>query len=345
MRNRCVEISLLDSPAAIAVAPVTASPDGDGAIATLTENSTDLLSVVRASGITGSREATAALAVHSALVSRRCKGKGGVSSGEGPTPRSLQLWADLSNSARSRASKRDPLKESLCLAYPAVSVGGGRVSLAEGKVAEAALSACLDASDGDGLQRGSKLLEILSTCAWDQVVRHGVSSQIDQDLTVLRILVAVAASGLGDASRRLLHVVVQAVASNNAPGVNSESRPPAVGSSDLSLTAEDEVFIFPVCSLAEANGNLTTKLQLRAAAFFAQRACVGDHRLRSMVADRLSALGGASELGLSSANVGEAVAAMIKALFNSPGWADVSTLLEDISSGFPKGVSAGARGG
>lgn len=341
MRNRCVEISLLEAPPATAVGPVCGSPDGNGVLAPLTENSTDLLSVVRASGITDPREATAALAAHSALVSRRCRGKGSASSGEGPAPRSLKLWADLAASARSRCSVPDSLRASISLAYPAFRAGGGGGALAEGKVAEAALSACLFAPDGDELHPSfSELLEVLATFAWDEVVRHGVSSQVDQDLKVLRILGAASSSGLGDAPRRLLSLVLGTVVDNTAVRVKGNVRPPAVGYGDLNLTRNDEQFIVSVCSLSEANGDSTTKLQLQAAALFARKTCVGDRHLRLMLATRLSALGGGPELGSSSANVADTVGAMMRALFDCSGWTDVSTLLAEISPDLPGGSSS-----
>lgn len=345
MRNRCVEISLLDTPPAIAIGPVSGSPDRRCAVYPLTDNSTDLLSVVRASGIVDPRQATAALAVHSALVSRRCKGS--VSSGQGPAPRSLQLWASLATSARSRCSITDPLRESLSLAYPASGVAGGSGGglLAEEVLAKGALSACLGAFDGAGLQRGVELLAILATWGWDEVVRHGVPSQIDQDLKVLQILGTAAGSGMGDASCGLLSLVVGAVGENIPAGVNGDVRPPAMGSGDLNLTPKDEQFIDSVRCVSEADFDVTTKLQLQAAALFALKTSAGDRYLRSMAATRLSARHRGSELGLSWPNIGEAVDAMIEALFDCAGWQDVSTLLEEISPGFLEGVSSKDGGG
>lgn len=338
MRNRCVEISLLDTSPAIAVAPANGSLEGADAVVALTENSTDLMSVVRASGITDPAEATAALAVQSALVARRCRGKGSVSSGEGPAPRSLQLWADLAASARSRCSTKDPLRQSLSLAYPAFGGGG---ALAEGRVAEAVLSACLASSDGGGSERPSELLEVLAPCAWDEIVRGGVSSQVEQDLKVLRILGAAAASGLGDASRRLLSLAVHAVGGKDSVGVIGDARPSAVGSGDLSLTPEDEKFIFSVRLLSEANADVTAKLELQAAAFFARKTSAVDRHLRSMVATRFPPQGGGSELRPMSENVDEAVGTMMGTLYDCSGWEDVSALLGEISSELqvPGGVS------
>ena len=345
MRNRCVEISLLDTPPATTVGPVSGSPDRGCAVSALTDTSTDLLSVVRASGIVDPRQAIAALAVHSAIVSRR-RGKGSASSGQGPAPRSLQLWAGLATSARSRCSVADPWRESFSLAYPAFGVGGGGGGglLAEEEFAKAVLLTCLGESDDAGLQLGLELLEILATCGWDEVVRHGVSSQIDQDLKVLQILGASAASGLGDACRGLLSLVVGAVIGNTTVGVNGDVRPPPMGSSDLNLTLKDEQFIASVRCLSEANGDVTNKLQLQAAALFARKTSSGDRHLRLMVATRLSGRDRGSELGLSSPNVGEAVIAMVEALFDCSGWHDVSTLLEEIYAEFPGGVSSKDRG-
>ncbi|CAN0030011.1 unnamed protein product, partial [Hapterophycus canaliculatus] len=80
MRNRCVEVSLLDAPPAVAVAaapqPSTTASEREIAqrVRPVTENAVDLLSLVWLAGLSDPAEASAAVAVHSALVARRAKG-------------------------------------------------------------------------------------------------------------------------------------------------------------------------------------------------------------------------------------------------------------------------------
>lgn len=347
MRNRCVEISLLDSPPAIAVATADGSSlGGDVGVTAFTENSTDLLSLVGSAGITDPGEATAAMAVHSTLVARRCRGKGDVSSGEGPAPRSLKLWADIAFSAKSRCWMEDPLRRSLSLAYPAGGAGGAQ---AEGRAAEAALSTFLPASHGEELgRRRSELLEILTPCGWNEFVTDGIGSQVNQDLKVLKFLNIAAASGLGDASRALLFLVVQATGlQEGSVREKAEAPSSAVRSTGGSLSLEDERFFASVSLLSEGKDDITEQLQLHAAASFAKRASACDRHLRSIEATGLSSGRGVG-LASASVNVGESVVSMMEALFDCSAWKDVSSLLQEVSLGLPEvhvDVAGGVSGG
>ncbi|CAM9467813.1 unnamed protein product, partial [Ectocarpus sp. 12 AP-2014] len=90
-------------PAQSATADVGAEA-GEGALPAkaVTEHAADLLSMVRAVGLKDPREATAAVAVHSALVARRCRGSGNDSAGSGPAPRALLRWVELVAASRTR---------------------------------------------------------------------------------------------------------------------------------------------------------------------------------------------------------------------------------------------------
>lgn len=344
MRNRCVEVCLLDAAPAVAVVasnpgaatalPAAADRDGGGttAVAT-TEHVADLLSLVRASGLSDPAEATAAVAAHSALVARRSKGRSNASAGEGPASRCLLLWAELAGASRARGfsceGDAEVLRRCMPLAYPGLSPGVG--SSVEDKIAEAALAACLtrtrSASSGGGL------LESLVDCSWKDFVDDSAGSRVAQGAKLLQIAVAASgasSTGLDGATRGLLSLVVDGL--DMTPGTSTVQS----DKSDLSLEPDDAALLH---SAGEAcsDTRISAKLVAQAAVLFARSASPVDRQLRSASAARMPfvrAPPGVSSFqrGVLPEGVGEAVSWMMTALFDSPASREASTMLSEMSS-------------
>lgn len=347
MRNRCVEVCLLDAASSVTV--VAANPDGSTAgapapadghgggastVAT-TEHVADLLSLVRAAGLSDPVEATAAVATHSALVARRLKGRANASAGEGPASRSLLLWAELASASRVRSlfheGDRDVLRRCMPFAYPGLSPGVG--SAAEDKIAQATLAACLagTATSKHGLATGG-LLEALVGCAWKDFVDDSVAGRVEQGSRLLKIVTAAsgtALAGMEGAARGLLSLVVDGP--DGKPGTST--LPSA--ESDLRLEPGDAALLHSVGETCSRT-NVSARLVAQAAVLFARSASPVDRRLRSVSADRLSSspalLCVSFERDVLSGGLGEAVSRMMGTLFDSPASREASAMLSEMLS-------------
>lgn len=345
MRNRCVEICLLDAAPAVAVVAstpdgATASPagaEGKGGGATAvarTEHVADLLSLVRAAGLTDPAEATAAVAAHSALVERRSKGRANASAGEGPASRCLLLWAELVAASRSRSlfsgGNGDVLRRSMPLAYPGLSPGAG--SSAEDKIVKATLAACLAIPDGPprGLETVG-LLESLVSCGWKYLVDDSAGGRVAQGLKLLQIVSdASGASSMNGAARGLLSLVIDQLETQGG----SSPVPPAY--SDLFLEPDDADLLHAV-SEACSDPNVSTNLVAQAIVLFARNASSADRQLRRVLVARLPSVSApprvsSFERGALVGDAAEAVAYMMSALYDSRAWREVSTMLPEMLS-------------
>lgn len=350
MRNRCVEVCLLDAAPAVAVvpsdedkAPAAAAPLGaHGGTATTvatTEHVTDLLSLVRAAGLSDAAEATAAVATHSALGARRARGRADASAGEGPSPRSLLLWAKLAAASRARKFSQggddDVLQSCMPLAYPGLSPRVG--SAAEDKITRATLAACLVGSgrSEQGLTPGG-LLESLVGCGWKGLVENSAASRVAQGAKLLEIATAAGTFSVGStgAARRLLSLVVDAgYAEHLTSSMTSAAAP------ELDLEAEDGAHLH---SAADAclSSVISAKLLAQATALFARSASLADRHLRSVTAARLSSVVVAAappvpsfeRVGVLAGDVGEAVSWMMGALLDSPASREASAMLSEMWS-------------
>ena len=345
MRNRCVEICLLDAAPGVAVVASTpdratalpAGAEGKGSGATVvakTEHVADLVSLVRAAGLTDPAEATAAVAAHSALVERRSKGTANASAGEGPASRCLLLWAELVAASRSRSlfsgGNGDVLRRCMPLAYPGLSPGAGLS--AEDKIVEATLAARLAIPDGPprGLETVG-LLESLVGCGWKNLVDDSAGGRVAQGLKLLQIVSdASGAPSMDGAACGLLSLVVDQL----DPQGGSLRVPPA--ESDLSLEPGDADLLHAV-SEACSDTTVCTHLVAQAVVLFARNASSADRQLRRVSVARLPSVGappGVSsfERGALVGDAAEAVSYMMSALYDSRAWRDFSTVLAEMSS-------------
>lgn len=336
MRNRCVEICLLDAAPAVAV--VAADPDGPkcssaSAVAT-TEHVADLVSVVRAAGVSDPAEATAAVAAHSALVARRAQGLANGSAGEGPASRCLLLWAELAAASRSRCATPDGrgkvLRRCMPLAYSGLSPGEG--SSAEDKIAEATLAACLAGSTPSEVATTSGgVLECLVGCGFRDFVDDSCATRVAQDLKVLEIALATGASANDDGgSRGMLSMVLDAPEAKCIPTTLS-----SVGA-DRCLEADDAAFLHSARE-ACSSGEVSAKLIAQAAVVFVRSASPVDRRLRTVSATRLQPVPASlpvssSERRVLAADVAGAVSWMMATLFDSPASREGTTMLSDMLS-------------
>lgn len=338
MRNRCVEVSLLDVPPAVAADGAQRS--SAGAIATqtdisaktvaATEHVADLLSLVGAAGLADPTEATAVVAVHSALTTRRSRAKGNASSGDAPAARSLLLWAELVAASRARGfffqDKEDGddlsvFSRCMPLAYPGLGPGVGSAS--EVKIAEATLAAFLSKPTMSitGI-RSYKVLECLVSWDWNEFVHDGGASLVQQDMQLLKIVSAVASPDFDRASLDLLSYVVD--------GVDLESAP-----SDLRLAVEDVELLY---SAGDAAGStkVTGELLANAAVLFARKASLADRCLRCTSAAKLCDLTPnvpqSFNRGALATSVGFVVSAMLSMLYDCPAWGEASALVSEMFS-------------
>lgn len=343
MRNRCVEVCLLDAGPTVALAaadrnadggdtPLPAPADGDGggttAVAT-TEHVADLLSLVYAGGLSDPAEATAAVAVHSALVARRLKGRANCSAGEGPAPRCLLLWAELAAAYRLRGCSfqghGDVLRRCLSLAYPGLNPGVG--SNVEDRVAEATLGAFLTASASSlAAVTSRRLLKDLVGCGWKDVVGDSASSRVAQGVKLLEIAVATEANsamGVPGGASGLLSLVVDGLYATprllNVPAVPSPS--------DLSWKGDDAAFLHSV-EEAGSSTKVGARLSAEVIVLFARSASPLDRQLRSLAVHCLSNT--SSERGVISANLGETVSWMMATFFDSHAVKETTSMLSEM---------------
>lgn len=333
MRNRCLEISMLDVPPAIAVgvgqeSAVAASADVCARAVAANEHVADLLSLVRAAGVTDPAEATAAIAVHSALTSRRSRGKGNASSGDGPAVRSLLLWAELVAASRARDSSfegdgddHSVFFRCMPLAYPGLSPGVG--SAAEVKIAKETLAAFLSKSSLSMIGTTSDTaLDFLVPCEWNEFVYDGAASHVEQDLKLLKMISAAGSPNFDGAALGLLSFVVD--------GLGAESSP-----SDLRLASEDAELLYSTGDAA-ASAKVIRDMLAHGAVCFARKTSLGDCYLRSISAARLcprtSTVTHSFERGALATSVGTAVSAVLSILFDCQAWGEVTTMFSEMAS-------------
>eukprot|EP00903_Cladosiphon_okamuranus_P014927 g13820.t2 len=350
MRNRCVEVCLLDAAPAVTVvaassdgcrvaSPVPADRHGRGAttLAT-TEHVADLLSLVRAAGLRDPSEATAAVATHCALVARRLKGRAKSSAGEGPASRSLLLWAELAAASRARflvqEGDRDVLRRCMPLAYPGLSPGVG--SAAEVKIARATLVACLGgtAPSIPGLAM-EDLLESLVCCGWKDIVDDSAAGRVEQGSKLFKIVTAASgtlSAGVEGAALGLLSLVV------DGPYAESGTLNIPSAASDSGMEPGDAALLHTVGEAYSSNSaNVSARLVAQAAALFARRSSAVDRHLRSVSAARVSSppvlLGVSSfERSALAGGLSEAVSRMMETLFDSSAWREASAMLSEMLS-------------
>lgn len=353
MRNRCVEVCLLDvAPAVAIIAPTvdgakaSASPsEGHGGATAIaaTEHVADLLSLVRAAGLSDPGEASAAVAAHSALVARRSKGKANASSGEGPASRSLLLWARLAAASRSRGflsqGDGDALRRCMPLAYPGLNPGVG--STTEDRIAEAALAACLASAGSSALEIATSsagLLESLVACGWKDFVHDSAASLVAQGSKLLQITVAAGDSAgmeAGAPARGLLAMVVDGLDSKPCTSTSSCFS----AESDLSLKFGDAALLHST-GQACSSSKVSAELFAQAAVLFARSASPIDRHLRFVSASRVSSkttvpaplLASSFQRGVLAADVGEAVSWMMGVLMDSPASREASTMISEMSA-------------
>lgn len=356
MRNRCVEVSLLDAPPAVAVIPAQPATADVGAGAgedalpakAVTEHASDLLSMVRTAGLTYQPEARAAIAVHSALVAWRRRGSGNDSVGVGPAPRALLRWAELVASSRSRLmfsegddDGGDLWLRCLPLAYPRSSPRGE--SSAEVKLARTVLSACMAgalASESEESFCSADVMDSVVPCGWREIVEDSVVSQVLGDVKLLEIVLAASnAEFSAGADLCLLPLVVDAVG-----GCQSSSTAAVVSQPFTDLRLEpDDAALLHAAGEAASPSRVRRTLFAQAAVLVARKASSADRHLRVISSDRVTGSTALGSLGFGrgalAGNVGEAVPAMMAALFDSPARCEVSAMLADMQS------EANVRGG
>lgn len=357
MRNRCVEVSLLDAPPAVEVvaaqADVGAGAGEDTLPATaVTEHAADLLSMVRAAGLTGPREAMAAVTVHSALVARRSRGRGNDSAGNGPAPRALLRWAELVAASRSRCMFSDGDDDAedggvwmrcLPLAYPRSSPGVG--SAAEVKLVKAILSTFM----GGDLSLASEksffdadVVDAVVPFSCREMVEDSVTRQVLREVKVIEIVLATTSTEvLASADRCLLSWVL------DAGGGGQSSSTPAVAPpfTDLKPDPDDATLLRPAGELASTS-RVSRTLLAQAAVLVARKASSADRHLRAISSIRMADSTPRVSSGFGRralvVTVGEAVRVMIAALFDSPGWGAVLAMLAEMES--DANVGSGAEG-
>lgn len=335
MRNRCVEVSLPDVSPAVSLEGTepgtverTAGSDWRPKAIPSTEHVADLLSLVRAAGLRDAAEATAMVAVHSALISRRLRGKIDASSGEGPASRSLLVWAELVAASRSRGcltngDAHDVLLRCMLLAYPTLSPGVG--SAAELKSAEDILKVCM--SKPSSFRMGSasdQMLDYLVSPGLKELACDGAVSLVEQDLKLLKITSAGAQAGFQRAAFGLLSLVVDGLASKSAH-------------MDLRLEFGDEDLLH-VAGDVSGSAKVIQEELAHAAVLFARKASPNDRFLRSVSAASLitaaatpsPTLQRSFHRGVLATGVGPAVSAMLSVFLDSEAWAEVSAMLSDM---------------
>ncbi|CAB1097864.1 unnamed protein product [Ectocarpus sp. CCAP 1310/34] len=348
MRNRCVEVSLLDAPPAVTIfspQPATANV-GAGAgensspATAVTEHAADLLSMVCAAGLTDPREATAAVAVHSAFVARSRRG-GNAHAGNGPAPRALLRWAELVAACRSRRvicegadDGGDLWLRCLPLAYPTSSPGG--ISSAAVKLARNILSTFTARPLASGSEESISTADVISSvvpCGWREIVEESVVRQVIQDVKLLEIVVAASSTAVsagGDCC--LLPLVVDAVGGGQSSSTAAVVSPPFT---DLRLEPGDAALLLTAREAAFTS-RVSRTLLAQAAVLVARKASSADLHLRVMSSGRVtgSASRGSPGFGRGrlASNLGEAVAAMMAVLFDSPARREVSAMLAEMES-------------
>ncbi|CAN0118281.1 unnamed protein product, partial [Ectocarpus fasciculatus] len=363
MRNRCVEVSLLDAPpdlAAIAGQPATADVGvGAGgntlprkAVADI-EYAADFFSVVRSAGLTDPREATVAVALHFALSARKLRGRGNVSSGNGPAPRALLRWAKLVAASRSRRifsevddRAGDVWVRCLPLAY-GLSPGVG--SEAEIKMARSFLSAGMAgplAAESAESSFSDEVLNSVVPCGWREIVSDSVARQVLQDVKLLKIVLAATNTDVSaGAIRCLLSFVVCSDGVDQSLSTSAVSQP----STDLELEPEDAALLLTVKEAA-ASSKASSTLLAQAAVFVARKASSADRHLRAISSRRLACFiplhqAGFERGALAGNNVGDAVPAMMSTVFDFPGWREASAMLADMESAADVGGDGSGENG
>lgn len=329
MRNRCVEVSLLDVQPAVAA-------DGSERAASqypvfkhetsrsraTNEHVADLLSLVHAAGLTNPAEVNALVGVHSALTSRRSKGKRNASAGEGPSPRSLFLWAHLVASNRSRCCSSDDfnigvLLRCMPLAYPALSTGVG--SVVEVKIAQATLVACLSDCSYVG-STPATLLENLVWRGWDQQIHDGAASIAHRDMDLLKIVDLAVSTELEERSSDLLSFVLDEPNWTMLP--------------DPRFLHNDAELLHSVMDVI-GGGNVTRMVLAQAAVILVRKASPGDCYLRSTSASRwpapVTTVPHWFERQNLTTDVGTSISSLFSVLSESRGWREVSALFNGIT--------------
>lgn len=315
MRNRCVEISLLEPPSSVSVSqPSSADPFP---LIAATEHTADVLSLLHGAGLTDPAEAAAAVTVHSSLVGST--GKKSAGGGQGPAPRSLGLWGDVAVAVKARRFGDDSwasacglggsLRETCELAYPRRFPGSGSAS--KFAIGDAVLGACVGGRVHGGVDVESDVLDMLVAPTWKDVLENGCHSQVVRDAKVLRLAYAVGA-GLARAEESLMLSVVGAV------GGNEPTASGCILSADLEFVPEDEVFML---SYFKANGNGETAVDLvaHAAALNARGSSVRDRHLRAA----------AAWLPLNGCDT---VREMTAVLFKCGAWDEVCAMITEMST-------------
>ena len=327
MRNRCLEISLLDTPSPVAIVP---SPPPETRthslpLVALTEHASDFFSLVLASGLRDVRSVAAAVTAHSALVARRSRGS---STAEGPPPRALLAWAELSAALRVRSIgstvlTHDALRSCLTMAYPGSIVGAA--STTELKIVEACLAVCLEPDADPPMVEFSDMLTFVG---WRGQVEHSLISRVKQEATVWQ-LVCVAASKGRDAMMSLFSVFVDSFGGVGADGESSVVVSRAKG--DVRFQQEEALFLSPVASaaLSERDVSMTSSVLLHTVALFSRSAGHADRDLRIRFASRVF-IPPESLSGSRMVDYGEVVRYMIATMFDSGAWRHCALMLSEL---------------
>lgn len=321
MRNRCVEISLLDVPSPLAVVPSSPSLP----FVALTEHASDAFSLAHAAGLRDLPAMTSAVVLHSAVGARRSRGP---SAAQGPPPRALLVWAELAAALESRSIHRsyassgtnDARWPYLEMAYP----GFVATSAVEMNVVEACREACVKLKQGYVVD----LVDLLPPSRWEDWVEQGVMSRVLQDAKVWQL--AIVAVSEGKNVKALCSLFVDSLQGRGQAGSNAGGTGTVEG--DFGLQPGDADFLPSPMKLSaprEDDGSISSRILLHAAALFARRASVIDRRLRAEFATKLTMPRPEERFG----DYVEAIRLMMAAMLDSQAWRDASALISELVSG------------
>lgn len=307
MRNRCLEISLLDVPPPLVVTPSLP-------LCALTEHALDAFYLAHATGLGDLCSMASAVALHSALGARHSLR---ASNAEGLPPRALLIMAELAAALESRGiyhsyASRDDRRPYLEMAYPWVSKA--MTSSVEMDVVEACRQACVE------WKKQCSAVDLMSPSRWDDWVEQGVMSRVLQDSKVWEL--AIIAVSEGDNEKGIYSLFVDSVRNGGQAGSNAVK-------GDFALQPRDEDFLLSpnkLSSLKETDVDTSSRILLHAAALFARRASAIDRELRAEFATKL----------MTPRHEGQSVEAirfMMAAVFDSRAWRDASCLITEVVSG------------
>lgn len=305
MRNRCLEISLLDVPPPLQVSPSLP-------LVALSEHASDAFSLAYAAGLRDLCGMASAVALHSALGARHSLR---ASTTEGLPPRALLVMAELAAALESRgiphsnASSNDGRRPYLEMSYPWLLEG--MTSSVEMDVAQACREVSVEWKQGS-------VVELMSPSNWDDWVEQGVMSRVLQDAKVWQI--ALVAISEAENLKEVYSLFVNSVQKGQA-GCNG-------GRGDLGLQPGDEdILLSPMrlSSPGEAALSTPSRILLHAAALFARRASVIDRELRAEFATKLT-------MPQPEGEFVEAIRFMMSAVFDCRAWRDASSMISELVS-------------